>query len=86
MKRRETTWVDALQSVGVAVVLVFAVLFAGANFVLVEVRILGLAFNTRLSWAILVALAAGVIVGVVVTHAFHVHGAWRRKRARPDVP
>ncbi len=79
---RTTTWPEALRAVALAAVLVCVVLIAGANFVLVEVRLLGLAFDTRLSWALLVALAAGVLVGVAGTR---IHAAvTSRRKPRED--
>lgn len=80
MRRNETTWPEALRSVGLAAVLVCVVLIAGANFVLVEVRLLGLAFETRLSWALLVALGLGVLIGVAGTR-IHLALTSRRKSA-----
>ena len=75
---RRTTWPEAIRAVAVAVAAVVVLLVAGANFVIVEVRILGLVFDTRLSWALLVALAFGIVIGVfLVTPAL-----WRARRRR----
>ncbi len=49
----------------VALALVTAVLIVGANFVLVEVRLLGLELETRLGWALIVALLIGFGAGVL---------------------
>ncbi len=49
----------------VALALVLAVLLVGANFVLVEIRLLGLAVETRLGWALLAALLLGFGAGVL---------------------
>ena len=53
----------------VAFALVVAVLIVGANFVLVEVRLLGLELETRLGWALIVAFVLGFGAGVL----------WRRR-------
>ena len=55
------------RDVGLAVVLVLAVLIAGANFVLVEVRLLIVQFETRLSWVLLVPAILGFATGVSYT-------------------
>ena len=81
--RKAATWGDALRAIGLAVTLVLVVLIAGANFVLVEVRLLGLAFDTRLAWALLMAAALGFLAGVIFTRlrdALH----RRRERERRD--
>ena len=49
----------------VAIALVVAVLIVGANFVLVEVRLLGLEIETRLGWALIVALLIGFGAGTL---------------------
>ena len=49
----------------VASALVIAVLIVGANFVLVEVRLLGLELETRLGWALIVALLVGFGAGML---------------------
>ena len=85
--RKAATWGDALRAVGLAVTLVLVVLIAGANFVLVEVRLLGLAFDTRLAWALLLAAALGFVAGVVFTRlrdALHRRRAGLRERERRD--
>ena len=58
---RSISWSRALRAVVVAFGLVVVVLFVAANFVLVDVRLLGLRFQVRLSWAVVVpaALAFG---------------------------
>ena len=45
------TWSRALRALIVACVLILAVLFVAANFVLVEVRFMGLSFDVRLAFA-----------------------------------
>ena len=58
---RSISWSRALRAVFVACGLVVVVLFVAANFVLVDVRLLGLRFEVRLAWAVVVpaALAFG---------------------------
>lgn len=58
---RSISWSRALRAVFVACVLVVVVLFVAANFVLVDVRLLGLRLEVRLAWAVVVpaALAFG---------------------------
>ncbi len=58
---RSISWSRALRAVVVAFGLVVVVLFVAANFVLVDVRLLGLRLEVRLAWAVVVpaALAFG---------------------------
>ena len=58
---RPVTWNRALRALIVACLLVAAVLFVAANFVLVEVRLFGFDVEVRLAWAVVVpaALAFG---------------------------
>ena len=63
MTRGPVTWSRALRAVGVAVALMLAVIFVGGNFVLVEVRLLGIDFETRLAWVGLGAGALGFLGG-----------------------
>jgi hypothetical protein len=65
MRRRRRGARPAAQELALAVVLVGAVELVGANFVLVEVRLPGLAFETRLGWVMLVSLLAGFAAGAV---------------------
>ena len=62
--RREVTWRDAGRAAALAGALVVVLLVAGANFILVEVRLLGLQVQTRLSWALLGAGLLGFAAGV----------------------
>jgi small neutral amino acid transporter SnatA (MarC family) len=59
----------ALREVAVAALLlvsvVVVVVVVGANFVLVEVRLPGIAVTTRLGWVLLAALAAGFGAGAL---------------------
>ena len=62
---RGRTWREAGRAVAAALVLLLVLLVVGANFVLVEVRLLGLTAETRLGWALLVAAALGFAAGRV---------------------
>jgi hypothetical protein len=59
------TWSRALHAAAVAVVMVGVVAFVGGNFVLVDVRLFGWTFQTRLAWVVVVpgalAFAAGFL-------------------------
>ncbi len=48
-----------------ALLLVSVVVVVGANFVLVEVRLPGIAVTTRLGWVLLAALAPGFGTGAL---------------------
>jgi hypothetical protein len=67
------TWRPALRSAAVALVLIGVVAFVGGNFVLVDVRLLGLSFETRLAWAVVVPAALAFGAGVL----------YQRARSRP---
>ena len=62
---RSVTWNRAVRALIVACVLVVAVLFVAASFVLIEVRFLGLSFEVRLAWVVVVpaelAFAGGLL-------------------------
>jgi hypothetical protein len=62
---RPVTWNRALRALIVACLLVAAVLFVAANFVLVEVRLVGFTVEVRLAWAVVlpasVAFAGGML-------------------------
>ncbi len=62
----------ALGEAAFAAALVVAVLVVGANFVLVEVRLLGAVVEMRLGWALVVAAAFGFALGM----------AWARRPGR----
>ena len=51
----------------IALALILAVLIVGANFVLVEVRLLGFEIATRLGWALIAMLLLGFGIGVLST-------------------
>ncbi len=51
----------------IALALILAVLIVGANFVLVEVRLVGIEIETRLGWALIAMLLVGFGVGVLWT-------------------
>ncbi len=57
----------AAREAAVALALILAVLIVGANFVLVEVRLLGFEIETRLGWALIAMLLLGFGVGVLWT-------------------
>jgi hypothetical protein len=61
----EVTWRDARRAIALAAALVVLLLVAGANFVVVEVRLLGLSVGTRMSWALIGAAALGFGAGVI---------------------
>ena len=65
MTRRPVSRRRAAHEAALAALSVLAVVLVGANFVLVEVRFLGLAFQARLGWVILVALALGFGAGAL---------------------
>ncbi len=60
-------WHVAIRSAATAVVLVLVVLVVAGNFILVQVRVLGLGIETRLSWAVVVPAVLGFAAGVVWT-------------------
>ena len=62
---RPVTWHRAFRALIVACVLVVAVLFVAANFVLVEVRLMGLNFEARLAWVVVVPAALAFAGGVL---------------------
>ena len=64
MRRRR-----AIRETIVASALILAVLIVGANFVLVEVRLLGIEVETRLGWALIAPLLIGFAAGAL----------WRRR-------
>ncbi len=59
------TWGRAVRSLVAAAVLVLAVVVVAGNFVLVQVRILGLGIETRLAWAVVVPAAIAFWAGTV---------------------
>ncbi len=63
MSRGPVTWRRARRAVAVAGVLLLALAFAAANFVLVDVRLLAVHFETRLAWAVLVPAALAFAAG-----------------------
>lgn len=64
MKRAPVRWNRALRALASAAVLVVVVLFVAGNFVLVDVRLLWLHFETRVAWLPVVAGAVGFAGGV----------------------
>lgn len=58
------TWNRALRALLVAFALLGALIFVAANFVLVDIRLLGLNFETRLAWAVVVSAALGFAGGM----------------------
>jgi hypothetical protein len=67
--RSPITWSRALRATVVACGLVAVVLFVAANFVLVEVRLLGLSFEVRLAWAVVVPAALAFAGGLLYARA-----------------
>jgi len=63
------TWRRALRAVAVAVLLLVALTFVAGNFVLVDVRLLGLDFESRLAWVVVVPAAAGFAGGLLYGRA-----------------
>lgn len=63
MRRREVSWREARRALLLALGLLLVLVVAGANFALVEVRLLGLRIETRLAWALLGAGALGFAAG-----------------------
>ena len=66
---RPVTWNRALRALIVACVLILAVLFVAANFVLVEVRFMGLDFEARLAWVVVVPAALAFAGGLLYARA-----------------
>lgn len=65
MKVPSISWSRVVRALLAAFMLLGALIFVAANFVLVEVRLLGLDFETRLAWAVVVAAALGFAGGVL---------------------
>jgi hypothetical protein len=59
------SWGRAARAISVAAVLVGAVALAGANFVLVDVRLLAFHVETRLGWVMLVPALAAFVAGML---------------------
>jgi uncharacterized integral membrane protein len=51
---------------GVALILSILVLFVADNFVLIEIRLVNVRVQTRLAWALLIAVLGGGIVGFLL--------------------
>lgn len=66
---RPVTWNRAMRALMVACVLVVAVLFVAANFTLVEVRLMGLSFQARLAWVVIVPAALAFAGGLLYARA-----------------
>ena len=62
---RPVPWNRAVRALIVACALVVAVLFVAANFMLVEVRFLGLSFEARLAWVVVVPAALAFAGGLL---------------------
>lgn len=63
------TWRRALRAVAVAVLLLVALTVVAGNFVLVDVRLLGLDFESRLAWVVVVPAAFGFAGGLLYGRA-----------------
>ena len=81
--RRPITWNRALRALVVACLLLAAVLFVAANFVLVELRLPGLKLEVRLAWAVVVPTALGFAAGMAHERAA---AADRDAQASPEGP
>ena len=66
---RPVTWNRALRALIVACVLVAAVLFVAANFVLVEVRLVGFTVEVRLAWAVVLPASLAFAGGMLYARA-----------------
>lgn len=64
MSREPMTPERARRAATVAAVLLLALVFAASNFVLVDVRLFLLGFETRLAWVVLVPTALAFAAGV----------------------
>jgi uncharacterized integral membrane protein len=51
---------------GAALILAILVLFVADNFVLIEIRLVNVRVQTRLAWALLIAVLGGGIVGFLL--------------------
>jgi uncharacterized integral membrane protein len=51
---------------GVALILAILVLFVADNFVLIEIRLVNVRVQTRLAWALLIAVLGGGIIGFLL--------------------
>lgn len=76
------TWNRALRALIVACVLILAVLFVAANFVLVEVRFMGLSFDVRLAWVVVVPAALAFAGGLLYARARSAAVRSPRRRTR----
>ena len=79
---RPVTWNRALRALIVACVLIVAVLFVAANFVLVEVRFMGLSFDVRLAWVVVVPAALAFAGGLLYARARSAARSPRRRTRR----
>ena len=64
MTRAPVTWARAGRAAAVAALLLLALVIAAGNFVLVDVHVLALGFQTRLAWAVLLPAALAFGLGV----------------------
>lgn len=76
---RPVSWNRALRALIVACVLVAVVLFVAANFVLVEVRLVGFDVEVRLAWAVVVPAAVAFVGGMLYARALRAD-----REARPS--
>ena len=67
--RGPVTWSRALRALFVACALVVATLFVAANFVLVEVRLVGVTVEVRLAWAVVLPAALAFAGGMLYAGA-----------------
>ncbi len=66
---RPITWNRALRALTVACLLVATVLFVAANFVLVEVRLVGFTVEVRLAWAVVLPASLAFAGGMLYARA-----------------
>ena len=66
---RPVTWNRAGRALIVACALVVAVLFVAENFVLVEIRFMGLSLEVRLAWVVVVPAALAFAGGLLYARA-----------------
>ena len=81
---RPVTWNQALRALILACLLVAAVLFVAANFVLVEVRLAELSVEVRLAWAVLLPAALAFAGGMLYAGARRADRDARRSPGSAD--
>jgi uncharacterized integral membrane protein len=59
-----------LWSMVLAIVLALVVIFVAENFVVIELRLITMAVQVRLAWAVLIAAGLGVVIGLLLPRAW----------------